>query len=108
MRGLQRSRTIESLVAEARHLEEQGIRELNLIAQDTTRYGEDLGMKRNGLARLVEALLGETSVSWIRFLYAYPKTLDDSVLALMASAPRFVPYVDIPLQHVSREILAAM
>ena len=108
MRGLQRSRTIESLVAEARHLEEQGVRELNLIAQDTTRYGEDLGMKRTGLARLVEGLLAGTAIPWLRFLYAYPKTLDDSVLALMAREPRFLPYVDIPLQHVSREILGAM
>jgi len=108
MRGLQRSRTIASLLTEARWLESQGMRELNLIAQDTTRYGEDLGMKRQGLTRLVEALLGETGFPWIRFLYAYPKTLDASVLALMASDPRFVPYVDIPLQHVSREILSAM
>ncbi len=108
MRGLQRSRTIESLVTEARWLESRGVRELNLIAQDTTRYGEDLGMKRQGLTRLVEALLGETGFPWIRFLYAYPKTLDASVLALMAKNPRFVPYVDIPLQHVSREILSAM
>jgi ribosomal protein S12 methylthiotransferase len=108
MRGLQRSRTIESLLAEARWLEEQGVKELCLIAQDTTRYGEDLGAGRDGLARLVEALLAGTRFRWIRFLYAYPKTLDDSVLELMAAEPRFVPYVDIPLQHVSRPILAAM
>jgi len=108
MRGRQRSRTIESLVAEARALEAQGISELVLISQDTTRYGEDLGWKRQGLARLVEALLAGTTFPWIRFLYAYPKTLDDSVLHLMAANPRFVPYVDIPLQHVSRPILARM
>jgi ribosomal protein S12 methylthiotransferase len=108
MRGRQRSRTIESLLAEARSLEAQGISELVLISQDTTRYGEDLGAGRQGLARLVEALAGGTSIPWIRFLYAYPRTLDDSVLALMSREPRFVPYVDIPLQHVSRPILAAM
>ena len=108
MRGFQRSRTIESLVAEAQTLEAQGVSELVLISQDTTRYGEDLGMKRGGLARLVEALLAGTAFPWIRFLYAYPKTLDDSVLELMAREPRFVPYVDIPLQHVSRPILSAM
>ncbi|HEY1250294.1 MAG TPA: 30S ribosomal protein S12 methylthiotransferase RimO [Thermoanaerobaculia bacterium] len=108
MRGLQRSRTVASLVAEAHTLEAQGIRELVLISQDTTRYGEDLGLGRRGLTALVEALLAETSFPWIRFLYAYPKTLDDSVLALMAREPRFVPYVDIPLQHVSRPILSAM
>lgn len=108
MRGRQRSRTVESLLAEARSLEAQGVRELVLVSQDTTRYGEDLGAGRKGLARLVEALLAGTAFPWIRFLYAYPKTLDDSVLELMAREPRFVPYVDIPLQHVARPILAAM
>ncbi|MGH9367848.1 MAG: 30S ribosomal protein S12 methylthiotransferase RimO [Thermoanaerobaculia bacterium] len=108
MRGFQRSRTVESLVAEARGLEAQGVSELVLVSQDTTRYGEDLGLKRQGLARLVETLLERTSFPWIRFLYAYPKTLDDSVLDLMAREPRFVPYVDIPLQHVSRRVLSRM
>jgi ribosomal protein S12 methylthiotransferase len=108
MRGLQRSRTIESLVAEAKALESQGVSELVLISQDTTRYGEDLGMKRKGLALLVERLLAETDFPWIRFLYAYPKTLDDSVLDVMSRDSRFVPYVDIPLQHVSRSILSKM
>jgi ribosomal protein S12 methylthiotransferase len=108
MRGLQRSRSIASLQSEARALEAQGVRELVLISQDTTRYGEDLGLGRRGLASLVEELLAGTSFPWIRFLYAYPKTLDDSVLELMAREPRFVPYVDIPLQHVSRPILSAM
>jgi ribosomal protein S12 methylthiotransferase len=108
MRGRQRSRTPGSLVAEARAIEEQGVSELVLISQDTTRYGEDLGFKREGLARLVEALLGETTFPWIRFLYAYPKTLDESVLRLMAGERRFLPYVDVPLQHVSRPVLSAM
>ena len=108
MRGDQRSRPIASLLAEAQALEAQGVAELVLISQDTTRYGQDLGAGRDGLARLVEALLEGTSFPWIRFLYAYPKTLDESVLRLMAREPRFVPYVDIPLQHVSRPILAAM
>ena len=108
MRGLQRSRPIESLVAEARAIEAQGVSELVLISQDTTRYGEDLGLGRDGLARLVERLLAQTSFPWIRFLYAYPKTLRDSVMDLMAREPRFVPYVDIPLQHVSRGVLSKM
>jgi ribosomal protein S12 methylthiotransferase len=108
MRGRQRSRTIESLLAEGKTIEAHGISELVLISQDTTRYGEDLGMKRNGLTLLVERLLEETSFPWIRFLYAYPKTLDDSILDLMVREPRFVSYVDIPLQHVSRAILAKM
>ncbi len=108
MRGRQRSRAIESLVAEAKAIEAQGVSELVLISQDTTRYGEDLGFERKGLALLIERLLFETGFPWIRFLYAYPKTLDDSVLELMASEPRFVSYVDIPLQHVSRTILSGM
>ncbi len=110
MRGFQRSRTVASLVAEAKSLEASGanVSELVLISQDTTRYGEDLGLGRQGLARLVEALLAETGFPWIRFLYAYPKTLDASVLDLMAREPRFVPYVDIPFQHVSRPVLSAM
>ena len=108
MRGRQRSRSIASLVAEARAIEAQGVSELVLISQDTTRYGQDLGLKRSGLTRLVEALLGETRFPWIRFLYAYPNTLDESVLHLMAAEPRFLPYVDIPLQHVSHGVLSAM
>jgi ribosomal protein S12 methylthiotransferase len=108
MRGRQRSRSIDSLVAEARAIEGEGVSELVLISQDTTRYGEDLGWKRSGLTRLVEALLADTRFPWIRFLYAYPKTLDESVLRLMAAEPRFLPYVDIPLQHVSRGVLSAM
>ena len=108
MRGRQRSRTVASLVAEAKALEAQGVSELVLISQDTTRYGEDIGLGRTGLATLVARLLAETSFPWIRFLYAYPKTLHPSVLELMAKEPRFVPYVDIPLQHVSRPILSAM
>jgi ribosomal protein S12 methylthiotransferase len=108
MRGLQRSRTVESLLAEARSLEAQGVQELVLISQDTTRYGEDVGLGRTGLTTLVVRLLAETSFPWVRFLYAYPKTLHPSVLELMAEQPRFVPYVDIPLQHVSRRVLAAM
>jgi ribosomal protein S12 methylthiotransferase len=108
MRGLQRSRTVDSLVHEAQGLEAQGVKELVLISQDTTRYGEDIGLGRQGLARLVRALLDGTSFPWIRFLYAYPKTLDDSVLELMAKEPRFLSYVDIPFQHVSRNVLQAM
>lgn len=108
MRGKQRSRTVLSLVAEAQALEAQGVSELVLISQDTTRYGEDLDLGRGGLAHLVETLLAETGFPWLRFLYAYPKTLDESVLRLMASQDRFLPYVDIPLQHVSRPILGAM
>ncbi len=107
-RGRFRSRTIESLVAEARALEAAGAQELILIAQDTTRYGEDLGLGRDGLERLVEALLAATSMPWIRFLYAYPTTLDAGLLRLMAREPRFVSYLDMPLQHSHPDVLRAM
>jgi ribosomal protein S12 methylthiotransferase len=107
-RGRFRSRTIESLVEEARQLEAAGILELNLIAQDTTRYGEDLGLRRHGMLRLVEALLAATSIPWIRFLYAYPTTLDEDLLRLMGSEPRFCSYLDMPLQHSHGEVLKAM
>ena len=107
-RGRFRSRTIDSLVAEAKQLEASGITELNLIAQDTTRYGEDLGVRRHGLVRLVEALLAATSIPWIRFLYAYPTTLDEDLLRLMGSEERFCSYLDMPLQHSHGDILAAM
>ena len=108
MRGAFRSRTPASLVAEARRLEEAGVRELVLIAQDTTRYGEDLGMGRSGLRRLLEALLAGTSLPWIRFMYAYPATLDAGIFPLMAREGRIVPYLDIPLQHASRSVLKLM
>ena len=107
MRGAFRSRTVDDLVAEAHALHRQGIQEIVLIAQDTTRYGEDIDLKK-GLRTLVEALLAETEIPWIRFLYAYPATLDEGLFELMASQPRFLPYLDIPLQHASRPVLKAM
>ncbi len=107
-RGRFRSRTVESLVTEARELEAAGIQELCLVAQDTTRYGEDLGHGRHGLVRLVEALLAGTSIPWIRFLYAYPTTLDEELMRLMGTEERFVSYIDMPLQHSHPDILKAM
>jgi len=107
MRGKFRSRTIESLLREAQQLEAAGVKELNLVAQDTTRYGEDLGVA-NGLTRLVRTLLDETGFEWIRFLYAYPGSLDWSLFELMGREKRFVSYCDIPLQHVSANVLARM
>jgi ribosomal protein S12 methylthiotransferase len=113
-RGRFRSRTVDSLVAEARELEAAGIQELCLIAQDTTRYGEDLGdwadqgERRHGLLRLVEALLARTTIPWIRFLYAYPTTLDRELLRLMGQERRFCSYLDIPLQHSHPDVLRAM
>jgi ribosomal protein S12 methylthiotransferase len=108
MRGAFRSRGLASLVAEARQLEEAGVQELVLVAQDSTRYGEDVGLGRTGLRRLLEEILGATEIPWIRVLYAYPATLDRGIFGLMAREPRLVPYLDIPLQHASRTVLKAM
>ncbi len=107
MRGKFRSRSIASLVREAQALQGQGVKELCLVAQDTTRYGADIGLQ-NGLRQLIQALLAETDFSWIRFLYAYPGSLDWSLFELMGREKRFVSYCDIPLQHVSASVLSKM
>jgi ribosomal protein S12 methylthiotransferase len=107
MRGKFRSRTIGSLVREARQLQQQGVKELCLVAQDTTRYGQDLGID-HGLTQLVKALLAATDFQWIRFLYAYPGSLDWSLFELMGTEKRFASYCDIPLQHVSANVLKTM
>src|SRR5688500_7505005 len=107
MRGKFRSRGIDSLVREAQSLQQAGVKELALVAQDTTRYGEDLGYA-NGLTQLVETLLRETDFRWIRFLYAYAGSLDWSRFELMAREPRFASYCDIPLQHVTANVLGRM
>ena len=107
MRGKFRSRTIPSLVREAQQLQQQGVKELCLVAQDTTRYGQDLGLQ-SGLTELVKTLLSDTDFEWIRFLYAYPGSLDWSLFELMGREKRFVSYCDIPLQHCSENVLKAM
>ena len=107
MRGKFRSRSLDSLVREAAALEAQGVKELCLVAQDTTRYGEDIGL-RSGLTQLVQRLLGETGFEWIRFLYAYPGSIDWSLFELMGREKRFVSYCDIPLQHVNARVLELM
>jgi ribosomal protein S12 methylthiotransferase len=107
MRGKFRSRNIESLVREAQQLQSAGVKELALVAQDTTRYGEDIGIA-HGLTRLIESLLRETDFEWIRFLYAYPGSLDWSLFELMGREKRFVSYCDIPLQHVTSNVLGRM
>jgi ribosomal protein S12 methylthiotransferase len=107
IRGRLRSRRMDDLVLEAQQLEAEGVRELSLVAQDLTAYGLDLDGRRN-LSGLLRRLLAETSVSWIRLLYLYPSTIEDELLELVAANPRIVPYLDIPLQHVSTPILRAM
>jgi ribosomal protein S12 methylthiotransferase len=107
MRGKFRSRNLDAIVREAQALQQAGVKELNLVAQDTTRYGEDIDVP-NGLTKLVERLLSDTDFRWIRFLYAYPGSLDWSLFELMGREPRFASYVDIPLQHVSANVLGRM
>ncbi|MCX6996824.1 MAG: 30S ribosomal protein S12 methylthiotransferase RimO [Kiritimatiellaeota bacterium] len=107
IRGRQVSRPIKALVQEARELIALGARELNLIAQDTTSYGRDLyGAFR--LPALLRALRALPDPVWFRLLYAYPRHLSDAVLDVLASDERFCPYLDLPLQHISDAMLAAM
>ena len=107
IRGRLRSRPIEDIVKEAQDLERMGVVELNLIAQDTTRYGLDL-YGEYALARLVKALTENTSIPWIRLLYCYPDKITDELIVELRDNPRLVKYMDIPVQHISDRILARM
>jgi len=106
LRGKQRSRTIESIVAEAEQLASQGVQELILISQITTNYGLDLYGKPK-LAELLRAL-GKVDVPWIRIHYAYPTGLTPAVIDAMRETPNVLPYLDLPLQHSHPDILKAM
>ncbi len=106
LRGNQRSRTIESIVAEARQLAAEGVQELILISQITTNYGLDLYGKPK-LAELLRAL-GSVEIPWIRIHYAYPTGLTPDVIAAIRDTPNVLPYLDLPLQHSHPEILRAM
>ena len=107
LRGAFRSRRFESVVREAENLARAGAREITLIGQDTTSYGEDLGL-RDGLALLLEKLAQVDDLLWIRFLYAYPNRVTQKLLDTIAAHPRLAKYVDMPLQHASRNVLARM
>jgi ribosomal protein S12 methylthiotransferase len=107
LRGAFRSRDPESVVREAQALARAGIREVTLIGQDTTSYGEDLGI-RDGLAQLLERLARLEDLFWVRFLYCYPNRITPRLLETVAAHSRLARYLDIPLQHASRSILAAM
>ncbi len=106
LRGNQRSRTIESIVAEAEQLAAQGVKEIILISQITTNYGVDIYGKPK-LAQLLRAL-GKVDVPWIRMHYAYPTGLTPDVIAAIKDTPNVLPYLDLPLQHSHPEILRAM
>jgi ribosomal protein S12 methylthiotransferase len=107
LRGKFRSRRFESVVREAENLAAGGAREITLIGQDTTSYGEDLGL-RDGLAQLLARLAQVEDVLWVRFLYAYPNRVTQKLLDTLASHPRIARYMDMPLQHASRNVLARM
>src|SRR5215469_331352 len=107
LRGKFRSRRFESVVREAENLATAGAREVTLIGQDTTSYGEDLGL-RDGLAQLLAKLAQIEELLWVRFLYAYPNRVTQKLLDTIAAEPRLAKYLDMPLQHASREVLARM
>lgn len=109
IRGPYRSRGLSSILREAERLASQGIQELNLIAQDTTAYGEDLG-GRVSLQKLLEGLIQIKGFHWIRFLYGYPKSIyfPNELLELMAKEDRICSYLDLPIQHIDDEILKRM
>jgi ribosomal protein S12 methylthiotransferase len=107
IRGRLRSRPIKDLIVEAKLLEQSGVRELSLIAQDLTAYGNELGGQED-LVLLLTGLLENTAIPWLRLLYLYPSSVTDSLLQLIAEQPRILPYLDIPFQHVSDRVLHTM
>jgi ribosomal protein S12 methylthiotransferase len=107
LRGGFRSRRFESVIREAQNLAAAGVREITLIGQDTTSYGEDLGLP-HGLAELLTRLAQVEALAWVRFLYAYPNRVTQRLLDTLAEHNRLVKYIDMPLQHASRGVLAQM
>jgi ribosomal protein S12 methylthiotransferase len=107
LRGQFRSRRFESVIAEAERLAQSGVREITLIGQDTTCYGEDLGLK-DGLALLLEKLAAIDGLRWVRFLYAYPNKITGRLLETIAAHDNICSYIDVPLQHASATVLKRM
>ena len=107
IRGDFRSRPMDELVEEAKNLEALGVRELNIVAQDITRYGLDLYGKYS-LAELLHRITEETEIPWIRLLYCYPDKVTDELIAEIRDNPRILKYIDMPLQHISDKMLKAM
>jgi ribosomal protein S12 methylthiotransferase len=109
IRGKQRSRPADDVVAEAERLVGEGAIELNLVSQDTVSYGRDLPKdERVALAKLVGRVADVKGVRWVRLFYLYPEAIDDALVELLAHHPRVVPYVDMPLQHAADSMLARM
>jgi ribosomal protein S12 methylthiotransferase len=107
MRGHFRSRRFGSIIAEAQQLAEEGVKEIILVAQDSSRYGEDLG-KQDALARLLRELARLDGIEWVRVMYTYPTHISDAFLDVLAEEPRAVKYLDMPLQHASQNVLKLM
>jgi ribosomal protein S12 methylthiotransferase len=107
MRGHFRSRRFGSIVAEAHQLAEEGVKELILVAQDSSRYGEDLG-KPDALAHLLRELSHTDGIEWVRVMYTYPTHISDGFLDVLAQEPKAVKYLDMPLQHASQKVLKLM
>lgn len=107
IRGPLRSRTVEDIVEEAKNLDSMGIKELVVIAQDTTVYGKDI-YGQYSLPRLLRAITDNTSIPWIRILYCYPDKITDELIAEMRDNDRIVHYIDLPVQHISDRVLKAM
>src|SRR2546421_4158699 len=107
MRGHFRSRRFGSIVAEAQQLAEEGVKELILVAQDSSRYGEDLG-KQDALAQLLRELSHTDGIEWVRVMYTYPTHISDAFLDVLAEEPKAVKYLDMPLQHASQNVLKLM
>lgn len=107
MRGKQRSRSVESIVAEARQLASEGVKEINLISQDTVNYGVDSGL-RHGLVRLLRELVKVKGIRWVRPFYLYPQQVSDELIALYAGEEKIVKYIDMPFQHINDAMLQRM
>jgi ribosomal protein S12 methylthiotransferase len=108
IRGRLRSRNLDDVVSEAQKLGGQGVKELTLIGQDLTAYGLDFAQQGPRLVQLLSRLLSGTTIPWLRMLYLYPQRITDSLLQLIADNDRLLPYLDIPLQHVSPNVLRLM
>ncbi|MDD5758721.1 MAG: 30S ribosomal protein S12 methylthiotransferase RimO [Desulfobulbaceae bacterium] len=108
IRGRLRSRRLDDVISEAQKLAQQGVKELTLIGQDLTAYGLDLGASGPRLVRLLNHLLSQTTIPWLRMLYLYPHRITEDLLQVIAENPRLLPYLDIPLQHVSPNVLRLM
>ncbi|MBX3421563.1 MAG: 30S ribosomal protein S12 methylthiotransferase RimO [Pirellulaceae bacterium] len=107
MRGKHASKPLENIIDEATELARSGVRELIVVAQDTTYYGRDL-YGENRLSQLLERLSAIDDIQWIRLMYFYPMYIDDRLLDVMADSPKILPYIDMPLQHINGEMLRRM